>query len=66
MNLISFEKIAKAYGPRVLLDGVSLGVAEGMRVGIVGRLAPFGDWLRGGDLPRQVKQVCSAEPADTG
>jgi ABC transport system ATP-binding/permease protein len=37
MNLISFEKTAKAYGPRVLLDGVSLGVAEGMRIGIVGR-----------------------------
>jgi len=37
MNLISFEKAAKAYGPRVLLDGVSLGVDEGMRIGIVGR-----------------------------
>jgi ATP-binding cassette subfamily F protein uup len=37
MNLISFEKTAKAYGPRVLLDGVSLGVDEGMRIGVVGR-----------------------------
>ena len=37
MNLISFEKAAKAYGPRVLLDSVSLGVDEGMRIGIVGR-----------------------------
>ena len=37
MNLISFEKITKAYGPRVLLDGVSLGVDEGMRIGVVGR-----------------------------
>jgi ABC transport system ATP-binding/permease protein len=37
MNLISFEKAAKAYGPRVLLDGVSLGVDEGMRIGVVGR-----------------------------
>jgi ATP-binding cassette subfamily F protein uup len=37
MNLISFEKTAKAYGPRVLLDGVSLGVDEEMRIGVVGR-----------------------------
>ena len=37
MNLVSFEKTVKAYGPRVLLDGVSLGVDEGMRIGVVGR-----------------------------
>jgi ABC transport system ATP-binding/permease protein len=37
MNLISLERIGKAYGPRVLLDGVSLGVNEGERIGVVGR-----------------------------
>jgi ATP-binding cassette subfamily F protein uup len=37
MNLISLERIAKAYGPRQLLDGVSLGVNEGERIGVVGR-----------------------------
>jgi ABC transport system ATP-binding/permease protein len=37
VNLISLEKVAKAYGPRVLLDGVSLGVSAGERVGVVGR-----------------------------
>ncbi|HEX4830727.1 MAG TPA: ABC-F family ATP-binding cassette domain-containing protein [Trebonia sp.] len=36
-NLISLEKVAKAYGPRPLLDGVSLGVGEGDRIGVVGR-----------------------------
>src|SRR5215469_15013426 len=36
-NLISAERIAKAYAPHVLLDGVSLGVSEGERIGIVGR-----------------------------
>jgi ATP-binding cassette subfamily F protein uup len=36
-NLISLEKAAKAYGPRVLLDGVSLGVGERQRIGVVGR-----------------------------
>jgi ABC transport system ATP-binding/permease protein len=37
VNLISLEKTVKAYGPRVLLDGVSLGIAEGERIGVVGR-----------------------------
>ena len=37
MNLISLEKAAKAYAHRTLLDGVSLGVAAGDRVGVVGR-----------------------------
>ena len=37
MNLISLEKAVKAYGPRVLLEGVSLGVSAGERVGVVGR-----------------------------
>jgi ATP-binding cassette subfamily F protein uup len=36
-NLISLEKAAKAYGPRVLLDGVSLGVGERQRIGVLGR-----------------------------
>ena len=36
-NLISLEKAAKAYAHRTLLDGVSLGVAAGDRVGVVGR-----------------------------
>ena len=37
MNLISLEKAAKAYAHRTLLDGVSLGVSGGDRVGVVGR-----------------------------
>ena len=37
MNLISLEKAAKAYAHRTLLDGVSLGVSAGNRVGVVGR-----------------------------
>jgi ABC transport system ATP-binding/permease protein len=36
-NLVNLEDATKAYGTRVLLDGVSLGVAEGDRTGIVGR-----------------------------
>ncbi|HEY6787901.1 MAG TPA: ABC-F family ATP-binding cassette domain-containing protein [Trebonia sp.] len=36
-NLISLEKATKAYGPRVLLDGVSLGVGDKERIGVVGQ-----------------------------
>ena len=36
-NLISLEKAAKAYAHRTLLDGISLGVAAGDRIGVVGR-----------------------------
>ena len=37
VNLINLENVVKAYGPQPLLDGVSLGVETGMRIGIVGR-----------------------------
>jgi ABC transport system ATP-binding/permease protein len=37
VNLISLEKVAKAYAHRRLLDGVSLGVSAGDRIGVVGR-----------------------------
>jgi ATP-binding cassette subfamily F protein uup len=36
-NLVNLEAVTKAYGTTVLLDAVSLGVAEGDRVGVVGR-----------------------------
>jgi ATP-binding cassette subfamily F protein uup len=37
VNLISMEKVSKAYGERTLLDRVSLGVSTGDRIGVVGR-----------------------------
>ena len=37
MNIVNLEAAEKAYGPRVLLDHVSLGVAAGDRIGVVGR-----------------------------
>ncbi len=37
MNLVSLEKVAKSYGQRALLAGVSAGVAAGDRIGVVGR-----------------------------
>ena len=35
-NLINLESVHKSYGVRPLLDGVSLGVGEGARIGVVG------------------------------
>src|SRR3954471_10413207 len=36
-NLVSLERVHKAYGVRPLLSDVSLGVAAGERIGVVGR-----------------------------
>jgi ATP-binding cassette subfamily F protein uup len=37
VNLVNLERVSKAYGVRPLLAEVSLGVAEGERIGVVGR-----------------------------
>jgi ABC transport system ATP-binding/permease protein len=36
-NLVSFDRVTKAYGERPLLTDVSLGVGEGERIAVVGR-----------------------------
>ncbi|MFW6694603.1 ABC-F family ATP-binding cassette domain-containing protein [Streptomyces sp. MAR4 CNX-425] len=36
-NLVNLEAVDKVYGTRALLDGISLGVAAGDRIGVVGR-----------------------------
>ncbi|GAA2056114.1 ABC-F family ATP-binding cassette domain-containing protein [Streptomyces carpaticus] len=36
-NLANLESVSKVYGTRTLLDGISLGVGEGDRIGVVGR-----------------------------
>ena len=36
-NLVNLESVSQAFGTRVLLDGVSLGVGEGEVIGVVGR-----------------------------
>lgn len=37
VNLVNVESVSKVYGTRTLLDGISLGVSEGDRIGVVGR-----------------------------
>ena len=36
-NLVNLEAVSKGFGTRTLLDGVSLGVGRGERIGVVGR-----------------------------
>ncbi|SFP15684.1 ATP-binding cassette, subfamily F, uup [Geodermatophilus dictyosporus] len=37
LNLLNLERVTKSHGTTVLLDDVSLGVAAGERIGVVGR-----------------------------
>jgi ABC transport system ATP-binding/permease protein len=37
VNLVNLENVSVAHGTKLLLDGVSLGISEGDRIGIVGR-----------------------------
>src|SRR6184192_767891 len=57
-NLVNLENVGKAYGTTVVLDGVSLGVADGERIGVVGR--------NGGGKTTLLRLIVGAEPPDTG
>ena len=58
VNLVNVENVSKVYGTRALLDGVSLGVSEGDRIGVVGR---------NGDGKTTLLQVLTGqEPPDSG
>ena len=57
-NLVNLEKVDKAYGDRLLLDGVSLGVLAGERVGVVGR--------NGDGKTTLLRVLTKTEPADGG
>ncbi len=57
-NLINLERVSKAYGIRPLLAEVSLGIALGERVGIVGR--------NGDGKSTLLKLLVGEEEADSG
>ncbi|MFD1828498.1 ABC-F family ATP-binding cassette domain-containing protein [Streptomyces desertarenae] len=57
-NLVNLEAVGKVYGTRTLLDGISLGVGEGDRIGVVGR--------NGDGKTTLVRILAKLEPADTG
>jgi ABC transport system ATP-binding/permease protein len=58
VNLISAESITKSYGKGNVLDGISIGVAEGARIGIVGR--------NGGGKSTLVRALALIESVDAG
>jgi ATP-binding cassette subfamily F protein uup len=57
-NLVNLESVGKGYGTRVLLDGVSLGVGEGDRTGVVGR--------NGDGKSTLLRLLTRREPPDSG
>ncbi|MBB1246005.1 ABC-F family ATP-binding cassette domain-containing protein, partial [Streptomyces durbertensis] len=58
VNLVNLEAVGKAYALRTLLDGVSLGVNEGDRIGVVGR--------NGDGKTTLIHILARSEPADSG
>ncbi len=57
-NLLNLENVDKSFGRRPLLDSVSLGVAAGERIGVVGR--------NGGGKSTLLTLIAGIEPADSG
>jgi ATP-binding cassette subfamily F protein uup len=57
-NLINLESVSKAFDIRALLDGVSLGVNSGDRIGVVGR--------NGGGKSTLIKVMAGIETPDSG
>ncbi|ATW48939.1 ABC-F family ATP-binding cassette domain-containing protein [Streptomyces xantholiticus] len=58
VNLVNVEAVSKVYGTRALLDGVSLGVSEGDRIGVVGR--------NGDGKTTLIRMLAKLEEPDTG
>jgi ATP-binding cassette subfamily F protein uup len=57
-NLLNLESVSKSFDIRALLDGVSLGVNAGNRIGIVGR--------NGGGKSTLIKVMAGIEAPDSG
>jgi ABC transport system ATP-binding/permease protein len=57
-NLVNLESVSKSYGTIQVLDGVSLGVGTGDRIGVVGR--------NGGGKSTLLRMITGAEPPDAG
>ena len=57
-NFVNLETVSKAYGTTTVFDDVSLGVADGERIGVVGR--------NGGGKSTLLRLVCGVESPDSG
>jgi len=58
VNLVNLEKVGKSYDVRRLLDGVSLGIGAGERIGLVG--------ANGTGKTTLLRVLARVEPPDTG
>lgn len=58
VNLINLENVSKSFGLKTLLNGVSLGVQSGERIGVVG--------LNGGGKTTLLEVLSGIEPPDSG
>ncbi len=58
VTYVALENVSKSLGTRTLLSGVTVGVTEGARIGIVGR--------NGGGKTTLVRVLTGAEPEDGG
>jgi ATP-binding cassette subfamily F protein uup len=58
MSLLSAEKISKNYGAKVLFSGLSLGIAEGEKIGLIG--------INGTGKSTLLKILAGLESPDTG
>ncbi|GAA0512813.1 ABC transporter ATP-binding protein [Saccharopolyspora subtropica] len=58
VNLVNLESVSKSYGVRPLLDGVSLGVSAGERIGVVG--------LNGGGKTTLLEVLAGIAEPDSG
>ena len=57
-NLVNLETVGKSYGTTTVLDAVSLGIAAGERIGVVGR--------NGGGKTTLLRMITGTESPDTG
>ncbi len=57
-NLVNLEDASKAYGTTVVFDAVSLGIAAGERIGVVGR--------NGGGKTTLLRMITGVEAPDSG
>jgi ABC transport system ATP-binding/permease protein len=58
MNIISLEEVSKSYGSKPLFAGVTMGLDEGEKVGLIG--------LNGSGKSTFLRILAGSEPPDTG
>jgi ATP-binding cassette subfamily F protein uup len=58
VTFVALENVTKALGTRTLLSGVTVGITEGARIGVVGR--------NGGGKTTLVRTITGLEPVDAG